>query len=213
MLSIEIFSTGVQPEKAHRMIKLARHTVAGKASPRGSTSPGRTRRKRLAQQLTFIIFIFAVSLTTTVAAGHFFVNRFATTSQPRLTINQLLGQDHIWSLVSVAIALTILLAGPGLYIKSQLTGSTSTGDGHTDTRHPHGVGDAREYHRSKQVIRMKRSAERLTAVEDNLIRRLATTDIDRVTYDLITQMQICTNRLNKQIGEFAEDDEEIVVTR
>jgi hypothetical protein len=51
------------------------------------------------------------------------------------------------------------------------------------------------------VIRIVRSCERLTSVEDELIRRVSSTIVDRPTGRLMAEMQICTRRIMKQLEE------------
>jgi len=53
----------------------------------------------------------------------------------------------------------------------------------------------------RQIIRLMRSAERLNDVEHELIRKISAFDTDLTTDKLIAEIQICTNRMLKQLEE------------
>lgn len=79
----------------------------------------------------------------------------------------------------------------------------STGDASDD---PPGPTEPTQDDRSKRLIRLKRTAENLDEIEKSLIRRIgATHTTDRATDKLICQLQIQTNRLLAQVGEFIDE--------
>jgi hypothetical protein len=54
----------------------------------------------------------------------------------------------------------------------------------------------------KHLLRLNQSTERLVSVEEDLIRRISENyDIDRRTHRLMTEIQICTNRILSQLQE------------
>jgi hypothetical protein len=58
----------------------------------------------------------------------------------------------------------------------------------------------------RQIIKLKRSAERLNNVEQDLIRKISAFDTDLTTDKLIAEIQICTNRMLKQLEEVSLQD-------
>ena len=58
----------------------------------------------------------------------------------------------------------------------------------------------------RQILKLKRSAERLNDVEQELIRKISAFDTDLTTDKLIAEIQICTNRMLKQIEEVSLQD-------
>ena len=54
----------------------------------------------------------------------------------------------------------------------------------------------------KHLLKLNRDTERLVSVEQDLIRRISENyDIDRRTYRLMTEIQICTNRILGQLQD------------
>jgi hypothetical protein len=59
--------------------------------------------------------------------------------------------------------------------------------------------------RSDRVLRLTRSAERLHRIEEDLIRKIADDyPTDKRTQRLLTEMQICTNRILVQLGDLQQ---------
>jgi len=58
----------------------------------------------------------------------------------------------------------------------------------------------------RQIIKLKRNAERLNNVEQDLIRKISAFDTDLTTDKLIAEIQICTNRMLKQLEEVSLQD-------
>jgi len=58
----------------------------------------------------------------------------------------------------------------------------------------------------RQIIKLMRSAERLNDVEHELIRKISAFDTDLTTDKLIAEIQICTNRMLKQLEEVGLQD-------
>jgi hypothetical protein len=55
----------------------------------------------------------------------------------------------------------------------------------------------------RQVLKLVRSAERLNDAERELIRRISQFDVDPATDRLIAEIQICTNRMIRQLEDVA----------
>ena len=58
----------------------------------------------------------------------------------------------------------------------------------------------------REIIKLMRSAERLNNVEQELIRKISAFDTDLTTDKLIAEIQICTNRMLKQLEEVSLQD-------
>ena len=151
----------------------------------------------------YVISVFAVSLTATVAAGYFFVAR---TAGERLAVAELLSGDFIGPLVAIAAAITLGVCGLSHFIDETIRQRQDQSETAAANTPPSPAKQSSGPPPTSHLLRLKRSAERLHVVEDDLIRRLADVDMDRPTLDLITQMQICTSRLIRQIADVSEDN-------
>ncbi|MBN1213182.1 MAG: hypothetical protein JXA92_11460 [candidate division Zixibacteria bacterium] len=70
------------------------------------------------------------------------------------------------------------------------------------------TGDLDDSDFSRQILKLIRSAERLDTVEKDLIRRLLENHlIDTSARKLLSEVQICTCRIIKQLSEFSRDNQ------
>lgn len=144
------------------------------------------------------LFRSAVIISAIAAQVYFlihFLSHYSTSTIPAL--------GEYLALIIVTVVLTAIVV---MVATNTLAASPPKPGQATDLRDEHlagapantggGANDGRP-----NVLRIVRSCERLTSVEDELIRRVSTTTVDRPTGQLMAEMQICTRRIMKQLEE------------
>lgn len=161
-----------------------------------------THLSHLARLGGHIAAIFVVALSGSLAAGYFVANYL---TKDELTMSGLVASGFILPLVVVAAAITLGLAGLILFIDTRSTKSeTPSGtpdDPRSGTRQRAVEIEPAPYEK-RRMITLSRSAEQLSIVERDLLRKINDSyELDITTHKMIRDMQRCTNRLMAQIFE------------
>jgi len=165
--------------------------------------------KRLLAAVAWSSSVFAVALAGTVAAGYLFAVRIAG---QQFDISNLLQGEFLWPLIGVSVAITLGLSWVLLFIETRLSrypdvpvqNDEPESASEAGNRIQHGYSD-REY--SLRLLKLKRNADRLNEVEQDLIRKLSEGhEMDIATEQLLTEIQICTHRLMAQLADLQRND-------
>ena len=150
---------------------------------------------------TYVLSVFAVALAGTLVAGYAFVNGITETQH---SLDEIFRGDFLWLLVAVSAAITLGVCGLLLFIETRL--SDWKVPFHEHDRKDHNLfsltdSSDPDSDLTSRLLRLNRYAERLRNVEQDLIRSISENyEIDLPTRRLLTEMQVCTNRLLGQLS-------------
>jgi len=172
-------------------------------SPQSTKSPIRKYIPIIAAAITVLGLLFVVAL---LSSRWFPLDEGSLFDSPRHEIALLV--------IFAALVLCALTAGVALAVISRrmparsisLTNPVERSESGVPVSHrtrvpPSDVTLSGKYE-GKCLLKLNRSTERLASVEQDLIRRISENyDVDRRTYRLMTEIQICTNRILNQLRE------------
>ncbi len=171
-----------------------------------------TGGKSLVTLAAHLLALFTTVMTGTLAGGYFLAYNI---TNGQVSIHGMLSGDFLLPLVAVATAVTIALGGLIMFIDTRLQSRVKTETKAVQTATEADLNDRirqllDESDHSHRILILNRSAERLNDVEADLIRKISDDfEVDQTTYHLLTEMQICTNRLMKQIADINANSREL----
>ncbi len=171
-----------------------------------------TGRKSLITLTAHLLALFTTLMAGTMACGYFLAYSI---TNGQVSLDNMLNGDFLLPLAAVATAITIALGGLIMFIDTRLHSKSRATEKTPVVEEKPGVNDRirqllDENDHSHRILKLNRSAERLNDVEADLIRKISDDfEVDQTTYHLLTEMQICTNRLMKQIADINANSREL----
>ncbi|MCP4685836.1 MAG: hypothetical protein GY867_10380 [bacterium] len=167
-----------------------------------STPRSRTRfsnHRRFLTLTTHISIVFAMSLAGVLATGFFFLNYV---SGDLTAFSQLLHEELLFPLIAIALGVAL---GAGLIVmvtlrrkEVQAAAPAPQTDPQVPTKDP-----------SPPILRLHRNAERLNAVEHNLMVKMSHSDaVDKNARSMLAEMQMCTKRLMGGLADLEREKQQ-----